>query len=165
MRVTKEAAKHVAGRLTEIKLSEEKKARKELSELAYSIAQDCVPKDVQEFYQKHKSFFHTTTRLQVSGTGLNYEELSFSPELPSRNEWRFSKLVTNKQAEQIVKLLNLKKKKEKERKELFVEIENAVLALGTYAKVEVEFKEAFAFLPKKLNQQLVVNINSIREKL
>lgn len=40
-----------------------------------------------------------------------------------------------------------------------------LIRLGTYKKVEVEFKEAYTFLPKTVSQSLVVNVDKIREKL
>lgn len=167
MRISKESAKSIAVKMTDKKSKDIDKLRKEISDFAYGIAKSTVKKDVLEFYEKHKGYFNITTTISVSGTGLNFQQLNFSPALPKSDStcWYITKLVDDKTAKKVVDLCDQKDKAKKELNKLQSDIENALISLGTYARVQEQFKEAAPFLPVKEKAELVVNLNDIRKRI
>lgn len=163
--ITKEIARSVSFKMTEIKREELKIIDKTISEAVYLIMKSKIPKNIFEFYQENIGYFKKFDSVNFIGNGLNHEYFSFSPDLPTTNECRNTVSLDEKQALKIIELYNKRNKLRKEIDCLSYEIQTALLSLRTYNKCSTEFKEAYIFLPKKVTQELIVNIDKIRAKL
>lgn len=167
MRISKEAARQISIKMTEKKQKELDILKKEISDVGYQLAKSTIKKDVLEFYEKHKGYFNVADTLQVSGTGLNFEQIYFSPSLPkSDSSQRYiAKLVDNETAKKIITLLHKKRDLKKQLDCLRNDIEIALISLGTHAKIQSEFKEAAPFIVVKESVALAVNISDIKKRL
>lgn len=164
-RITKDIANYVANRLTEKKSEEISKLQKSFEEISFKAYEKKIPKEVMDCFAKHKKYFDTTTQLRMVGNGWNYEYVSIGEELPT-NSGSYPNPSFDEKTNQLLltqhqKISDLKSKL----KPLKEEIITALIRLGTFKKVEIEFKEAYPFLPKTVSQSLVVNVDKIREKL
>ena len=164
-RITKEIAKYVAGKLTDKKQTEINKLHKSFEENAFNAYLKKIPKDVLECFNKHKRYFETTTQLKMVGNGWNYEYISIGKELPSMNGSYPTPQFDEKTSQVLLKEYQKINELKAKLKPLKEEIETALIRLGTFKKVEIEFKEAYTHLPKTVSQSLVVNVDKIREKL
>lgn len=165
MKVSKELAGLVANKMTDKKRKEIEVIEKQISEIGYDLAKSTVPKKVLEFYNDNHGYFYKCSQIQVSGNGMNYQVINFSPSVPTKNEWRINKSVDEKTGKKLSSLFSEKEAKQKELKELKNEIESAILSLGTHARVEEKFNEAYKLFPVKKHTEVIVNIDSIRKKL
>lgn len=164
-RITKEIAKKVALKLTENKRDEINALEKKLSDFCHNLAKAEIPKDILTCYNKNKQYFNTASQIRFVGNGTNHETVSFSPELPNLDSWYITVTPSKEVAKEFIQMFNDVKIKKREKSQLQDEIENALILLGTYKKVETEFKEAFELLPTRVNNQLIVNVSEIRKKL
>lgn len=165
MKITKTDAQSVALKMTEKKQKEIEVIKKELSDYAYQIAKSFVRKDIMDFYEKHPNYFKTIERIQVSGKNVNCEVISFDKKVPSTETYQQTRLVTDVQGLKISQLLNNKKILKEERDKLYVDIENALVSLGSYTRINEQFKEAVPFLPFKQKSEIVINLNDIRKRI
>ena len=164
-RITKEIAKYVAGKLTDKHKKEIEKVHNELKEMAYDAYSKKIPKDVLLAFEKNKSWMYKCESIRAVGNGFNHEYLYLSKQLPSKDGSYVTVQFDEKTSDKLRKHKNLLNSLNKKQEDLFDEIETALIRLGTFKKVEAEFKEAYIHLPKTVSQALVVNIDKIREKL
>ena len=164
-RITKEIANYVANKLTDKKKVEIEKLEKTFKENAYNAYLKKIPKDIIELSKKYKNYFKWIDQYKISGHGWNYEYIYMSASLPSCDGNYATIQLDEKTSQSLLKewqnIKDLKRKKELLHDEIFT----ALIRLGTFKKVETEFKEAYIHLPKTVSQALVVNIDKIREKL
>lgn len=165
MIISKQIATEIAKKLTQKKYDALEKIKKEISEKAYEIAKADVKKDIFEMYEKNKSFFKTSSAISFIGTGLNYESVTLPTPIPSTGGWNVRKQLNDKQASVFVSLFSKRDSLKKELRELFLEIENALLSLKSYLKITAQFPEAAKYLPIKENKELMINISAIVKKL
>lgn len=75
-------------------------------------------------------------------------------------------IVIKEEAEkELFKLITIKDEKLKEYSELFAEIQEALIQLSTFAKIQKEFPEAFEIIEKMENNSVAVNIKELRTKI
>lgn len=164
-RITKDIANYVASKLTEKKKVEIEKLEKTFKENAYNAYLMKIPKDVMEISKKYKNYFKLIDQYKIAGNGWNYEYIYMNASLPSCDGNYATIQLDEKTSQSLLKehnnIKDLKRKKEQLQDEIFT----ALIRLGTFKKVENEFKEAYIHLPKSVSQALVVNIDKIREKL
>nr|DAJ08476.1 MAG TPA: Nucleotide modification associated domain 5 [Caudoviricetes sp.] len=145
MRITKTIAENVAEELTK-KLDEKiKEHKKDLEKVAGNIYVKSLPKGLMEAYDKFPKYFNTRCSIQLVGNGANYETIWLDKEYPSV-EYRYT--ASEKDTKSILGRYDTIKKLEKEKKDLETNIQEALLALKTYKRVEQEFPEAVQYLPE-----------------
>lgn len=164
MRITKDAAKSIAIKLTEKKTKELNRIRTEISDITYNVALKQVPKDILDLHAKKPNYFKTFYRVYLTGKGLNHECIDIK-NVPGTDGYSKTILVDDKNASALATLINNRDTLISEIEKLKIEIEAALIGLGTYAKITSEFKEAVPFLPFKEKNELVINIKDIRKKL
>lgn len=165
MRITKDAAKSVAKKLTEKKRIQLEKIKSEISETGYKVLKGQTPPAILGLYAKHPAYFKKINNINVTGKGLNHQQIYLSKNLPCTETYSKTVLVDDENAAILSDLFNKKEALHTEIEKLEQEIEQALLSLVTYAKISQEFKEAVPFLPFKEKNELVVNIQDIRKKL
>lgn len=145
MRITKSIAENVAKRLTE-KLEEKiKEYQDDLEKIAGNIIKKKIPEIVLEAYELHPNYFYTRKYANLVGNGANYEAIYFDKRYPLIDS-SFS--VSAKETQSLVGRYDTIKKLQKEKSELETSIQEALLALKTYKRVEQEFPEAVQYLPE-----------------
>lgn len=163
MKITKTDAASVAEKMTDKQQKAIEKLQKELSEYAKQIALSHIKKEVMDAFKKFPQYFNTSSSINLTGNGLNYEYIGWEELLPYTGNR--AKLPTVAQANTVISLLNRISDLKKTKIKLYSDIENALLSLGTYAKIQAEFKEVAPFLPFKQKSEIVVNLTDIRKRL
>ena len=166
MRITKEAACKVADGLTSKKNEQIEKISGEIKAFATEIARKNTPKDILELFDKRSGhdWFYTSSSLKMVGNGLNHESVDIHP-TPSDGSFHITVEPNQQQATKMIRLLKVRDILSKQKKELYREIYNAIMSLGTYARITEKFPEAIPFLPTKEKAELAINISDIRKKL
>jgi hypothetical protein len=167
MRITKTIATDVASQLVQAKKIELKTLRDNQAEFITDIYEASLSDLIKNAFKKHKGFIYSGSSIRLNGEGLSvgYKNYPLSKELPKCNSCP-SFPLTSEQSAIVVDFENKIDTKEKEVKELFNNIEVALINLRTYGNVEKEFPEAFKLLPPaNINTGLIINIKDIRCKL
>lgn len=145
MRITKTIAENVAKKLTE-KLDEKIKDNQgDLEKIAGRIYENSLPKGLMDAYAMFPKYFSTRRSIQLVGNGANYESIYLDKEYPSI-EYRYT--ASEKETKSMLGRYDNIKKLKKEKSELEINIQEALLALKTYNRVEQEFPEAMQYLPE-----------------
>jgi len=163
-RVTKEIAKEVAKGLTANHLAQIEKINEKIATIAVSEASIQTPQEVKDFYKKHPSYCNVRTSIYLRGENMNQAWVQV-PALPWKGDG--STLILPAETGAKVQKLELKKRGiEKSMYELRKQIEQTVISLRTFKKVQEAFPEAAEFLPKGEAVYLpVVNLDVIRKEL
>lgn len=165
-KISKETANAIAEKLTEKKRKEHDQVVDELRAFCLDLCKKKIPAPVMECYDKHKDYFRVISSVQCSGNGANHETINLGSKLPSwNNSWSVQLALNVENGKTFVKLINQRDRLQKQTEELHAEIKNALISLGTYNRIAVEFPEAAKLLPVRATMSLVVNVDKIRQKL
>lgn len=166
MKISKDNARAIARKLTEKKQKEVDALDKQIRDFCQKLCEQKIPNPVYEIYKKHREYFENISFVQLIGNGANYESYSITEKLPSWTGYSTVKIsLTEKQGDVYTPLANKSKILHKELSALIDEIASTLLALGSDKKIRAEFPEAAKYLPTRSTQALIVNVDSIREKL
>lgn len=160
--ITKTQAGEIAVKLTANQQKEYDKARKETQTFFTEKYLATVPEEVKTLFEKYPSYFDSRKEFQLQGNGFNWQYVNTLKEVPC------SKITYSpepKEAEKLLKLLNIEDVKRNELKKLRSEIEVALNSLRTFKRINESFPEASKYLSIKTSTALVVNLSEIREKL
>jgi hypothetical protein len=160
-RITKEIAHATAVSLLSDKKENIKKLKEQLREMVTSAVKKTIPHEVMEMYKKHPDYFNTHTNTRFNCAGFAYEYYNFN-ELPDNGD---NPTIGTQEGNKILALSNKVADAESKYNSLRNEIEIALFAFRTYANVEKEFPEAFALLPEKMSQTVMINISSLRSQI
>lgn len=163
-RVTKEIAKAVAKGLTANHRARIEKINGTISAIAVTEILEQTPQEVKDFYVKYPNYCNARTHVYLQGETLN-QIWADVPALPWKGDG--STLIVSNEAGAKIQKLELKKQEiEKSRNTLYKQIEQTMLSLKTFKKVQDVFPEAAEFLPKGEAVYLpVVNLEGIRNEL
>jgi len=160
-RITKEIAHATAVSLLSKKKENLKELKSKLKNMITEAVKKTIPKEVMDLYGKYPEYFDTHSRTRFTCAGFGYEYYDFHT-LPDGQE---NPKIGTQDGNKILALSNKVTDSENEYKRLLNEIEVALFAFRTYSNVEKEFPEAFALLPTKVSQAVMVNISSIRSQI
>ncbi|RZJ90781.1 MAG: hypothetical protein EOO20_07115 [Chryseobacterium sp.] len=160
-RITKEIAHATAVSLLSKKKETLNGLKLRLKALVTEAVKKTIPKEVLQLFETQKHYLNTHSNTRLYGEGFGYEYYQFDQLPDDGNDPKVCVADGNK----ILALSNKIEKSEEEYKKLLKEIEIALFAFRTYANVEKEFPEAFALLPTKVSQAVMVNISSIRTQI
>lgn len=169
MRITKFDAENIAREMTKKHQREIEKSERELSALVTENYLKTIPEKVYKLFMEKDcgTYFKRTMSVVPVGVGLNFESFNLSKTCPctenSYYDCRFA--VSDSVAKKICDLDFSIKDAKKKRSDLGRDIENALLNLKTYKRIEEEFKEAAKYLPNKVSSAVTVNIDTIRNRL
>lgn len=162
MRITKQIAENIAEKLTEKKVKNLEDQKQKIKDLVTELIREKTPNEVVLLSKKQPSFFTITDIFRFDTEDFKWEYFQSNEKFPTtENHYEITK-------EENKKLFNLLQKREKiknEIRQLRKEIEQALINLKTFKRVETEFPEAFKFLPKNGSTALVVNVDHIRKQL
>lgn len=161
-RITKQIATEVAEKLMASRHVAIEKLKKERQEYIVACYLTLIPKDVQIFFTKFGSFCKPKCSVYVHGVGVKAQYIQFGKSLPDNNK---NLLLEDKEADAFIKFEDAICDAKKDYKKLFLEIEAALYGYRTYKKVEENFPEAYALLPKTNSCAVMINISSIRCQL
>ena len=165
-RITKQDANNIAKKLAEKKKQVADNLLLEYSQFVTDAYLKTVPKEVLAVYEKHGSYIKRTSAISFSGHGFRWEHVSVpNKQLVPASDGNANLDLNATLATQISKLKNKYDKAAKEYKDLVAEIENALISLVTYARIEKELPEAAAYLPNKQTMALAINFSDIRKKI
>lgn len=164
-RITKQIANDVTRSLMREKNETLKSMKNEFSEMVRNQYLKGIPKEIQEFFEKHRGFAKNSCTVYLTAHGFNRKNVSIKEAPGCMSHPSIS--LDAKTGDKLFKFDSKIETMNKENDELFTSIENALLNLKTFKAVEKEFPEAVPFLPKYVgvSTALVVNLSSIREKL
>lgn len=160
-RITKEIAHATAVSLLSKKKEKINELKEKLKALVTETVKKTIPHEVMVMFGKYPDYFDTHYNSRLQGAGFGYESYYFDA-LPYNKE---TPPVGSQDGNKILSLSNKVSDAEKEYKRLLTEIETALFAFRTYSNVEKEFPEAFALLPEKMSQAVMINISSLRSQL
>ena len=165
MRITKYLANKVAQQLIEKKQKEVSTLRTEFQEYLTVVAEKRVPKDVMEFFKKQCEYVETSQSIFLNEKGFNREVISLTRQVPAKSSSSLHIVLNDTEATKAKRLHNawLKAKENVER--LKRELENALLNLRTYNRIEKELPEAFQLLPQGGGMLIPINIEKLRKEI
>lgn len=167
MNITRTIAEEIAQKLTAQKQREIKEMKGRLSMAVTLAYESSLPKEVSQLFETHKDWMKKVSSVRLHGSGFNYQTINLSKTLPSKKEEYSSQNmdVEKGYGDKWLKEQQAIEKAEKELKTLVSEIENALIGLKTYKRVEETFPEAAKFLPQKGNTSIAINLSHIRNQL
>ena len=166
MNVTKIIAKEVAVLLTK-KLKEKADWLEiDLKNSVTSMYKISVPEIVVKISNDMPEWFRYRNTVIVQGNGFSYQHVSTTENVICKADLSYPILTpTPEQAKILIDLKTNFEDANKNYSEVLQEIEQALISLRTYKKVEENFPEAFIHLPNKIPTSLTVNLSDIRNKI
>ena len=165
MRITREKAEFVAGKLVESKREEVKEKRNELKAYVKEITLKRVPTSVSQMFKEFPEWVNASNQIRINNVSLNNYILKnhvIDEKVPAIHDFN----VTDSEAKKVHSLVDEIEKISDVADKLRTEIEILLINIKTYKRCETEFPEAFSFLPLEVpNAQLSVSVESVREKL
>lgn len=160
--ITKTQAEEAAVKLTATQQKEYDKARKETQTCFTELYLATIPEEVKSLFEKYPSYFVSRKEFQLHGNGFNWQHVNTLKEVPCAKR---AYSPEPKEAEKLLKLLNIEAEKRSELEKLRSEIEIALNSLRTFKRIKESFPEASKYLSIKTSTALAVNLSEIREKL
>lgn len=125
-----------------------------------------LPEGILDMYDKNKNYFYVSSGIHLYGNGFNRYWVNGLKLLPycTDNGGNFEPTKEGAKILHVIvdKLEDLKLK----RKQSILEIENTLIALGSYKKIQVEMPETFKYLPSNgVSTALMLNVAPINEKI
>ena len=166
MKISKEKANQAAMSMVQDKREKANEINQEISKLIEKAVKRSVPKAVKTAFELHPNFIRKSLSFSPRGLGIDRPgSITVSKEMPSTGRHGATVQLNIAEAEDFINLS--KKRDDITEKTAKVEknIYNAILALGTYKRVEENFPEAFPHLPTIENRQVVVQVKDIVNEL
>lgn len=161
-KISKEVANKTAVKIAEKLQKKVTEARIKMEQKITEIFKKKVPKAVLEFYEKYPEYTNTTKQFYASTYGFNYKYLSFSEHVPSNAKLTW----TEKEAGEVKRLEMIMEDLREKYKKTVQEIENTILALGTYKRVQEQCPDIYKYLPQLSgNTGLMLNVAPINTKV
>lgn len=165
-RVSKSKAEDIAKALTAKHVQEKKELNKNLSEEIVKAYLKTVPKDVMKLHQSRPGWLSTSRSVRFRDRGFNHKLVNLHESVPCGSSHSInSDVFKDEEVASFLKLQNKIDDKEKEIKELRLEIKSAILALGTEKRVRDNFPEAGKYLDPDSALLPAVNIDALRKRL
>jgi hypothetical protein len=158
-------ATQVAFKLTEKSKIAADNFKKEYEKLVTELYEAQTPQLVKDAYAKHREWFYRRSCVLFSGHGFQWEQANTQYPIICNNGTSASLQLTDKIAEKIMKAKRKYDKANDEYKQLKSETENALLALKSFKNIKQHFPDAVNFLPAETSTALVVNFDSLKDKL
>lgn len=166
MRISQEFSKNIANKMAEKLDKKIELAEKEYSEFVYKEYVKQTPKGMLVALKKYPNYVQTVNYVYFSGFGFNYEGVSVVKKVIEQSSNSRANLTLDKDlAGELIKFKRVVDDLKKERAELKREIQNALLTLRSFSEIKKQFPEAAKYLPNAEKRELVVDLQSIRNKL
>jgi hypothetical protein len=166
-RITQLIAEKVAEQIVKPIGVKIKEAEKEMGEYVRNIVLKEIPKEVVEFYAKHKAYTRELSTVYAKGVGISSYIIVHIETLPSNTGSYAKDLQLNKvDAAKVIKFNDHIKDLKEKKKNTYTEIYNLLLSLRTYKRVQAELPEIYPYLPNSNEgKQLMIIPSVVREKI
>lgn len=165
MRISKDLAGQIAYKLTDKTRLLVEKIKKDYQEVVTVLYEAQTPQAVIDCKKKFPDWFGTKSCVYFSGHGLSHENCTTTRQIISNN-WSNAHLELNsKIADKITKAKRKYDKVKDDYNQLKKETEQALINLGTYARIRENIPAAAPFLPPPISNALVCNFDSLNSKL
>ncbi len=168
MRISKDTAWHIAIKLCEKFKTEYEQFEKEYEQLVIAEYKKQVPKEVYDMQKKHPDYFETVSGVRLLTHGFNHETVCTEDKdfVISNNGGNYANIKLDKKLSSTLMTAKRKFDSAKEKhKKLLNECKQALINLGTVARIKDKFPEAIPFLPVGSSMALVLNYDSLRKKI
>lgn len=137
----------------------------ELSQYITDQYNATLPKDVLNLFNQYPNYFKRAGTVLLKGNGLN-SGYYLSKSVCAVSDYQVALQPEPAAAKIISKSLNEIEKLETKRNQLKVQIEQTLLSLKTYKRIEDQFPEAYALIPERATvNAIAVPIDDIRKQL
>lgn len=162
-RITKEAAHNAAEAITKSLKEAIAQKKVEMGEVLYDLVKAHIPAVVLGLQETKSKYIDTYQSLSLMGNGFSYYSVKMKDPLPMEGHSSYY-YINVKDAAKMTKLRNELETMEEKYERTQTEIETAILALGTYKRVEESYPEAVAYLPlANTNTGVALNLQPIRK--
>lgn len=163
--ITKDHANIIAKEMVK-KMNEKIRLKEEdLSQYITEQYNATLPKDVLSLFNQYPNYFRKAGRVLLKGNGLN-SGFNLLKSVCAVSDYQIALQPDPAAAKIISKSLSEIEKLETKRNQLKVQIEQTLLSLKTYKRIEDQFPEAFALIPQRGTINAVaIPIDDIRKQL
>jgi hypothetical protein len=169
MRISQDAARQAANKLTANAEKNVDALRKEFSELVKKYYIDSLPKGLMEMAGKFSEYFHSVRSIYLNSHGFNRLDVDVEGEVPAKSGWYHATFdaLTPKTADILKKAHNKYVDAKKEYEALVLETKTALLNLKTTKRIAEELPIALAHIASGMPQYPVpaLNLKSLKVKL
>lgn len=170
-KVSKADAKTISYKICEGLNKKITKLKEERSAVVTKMYVEGIPVDVMKLWKKHSEYIQATNNIQINGNGYSNWSVNLIGKHPhcSSSQYHIKWEPTREQAA-IIHDLDIKiDELHNKYKTALIEIENTLLALGTWKRVEAELPSAKDYIPKSVNgvktMALMINVAPVNEKI
>ena len=164
-RITKELAASIAEKLTVKSKESVEFLKNEYGKCVYDFYISQTPDEVKVGFSKYPDWFYTSKSISLNGFGFNWERISVQDHVVCNTGSSAYLTLNAKISDKITKHKRKYEKAAKEYRELFIETEQALLALRTYKNIEENIPAAKPYLPPPMSNALVCNFQSLNRKI
>lgn len=138
---------------------------KQLQKVTTEIYEDQIPIEVMKVFKNHYEFIETTQSVYLDGHGFNRKTISLTKQLPSRSRYNATLKLNAVIADRIMKASKKYDKAKQDFEELLLQTKSALTTLKTNKNIRENLPEAIPFLPPPVSNSLVVNFDSLKNRL
>jgi len=124
-----------------------------------------IPKAVMEVFEKSPNYFNSCYSIKLIGNGWNYETVSSVGHIPSDDGGYPNFEPTKKISDSLKKMKHAHEDAKLAYEKLLSDTENALLSLRTFARIKENFPEAEKYLPPPMSNAVMINLDSIQDRL
>ena len=163
-RISQELAQSIAYKLTEKSRIACDKLHVYFREFVTCLYEEQTPEEVKKCLKNHPDWIQTNSTIRLDGHGFRWEYVtSTRPVIQTDKDNKLE--MTAKVADKISSLKNKWEKSKKVYEELKAEAKQALLSLRTFNNIRKELPQAAPMLPPPISNALVVNFNSLKNRL
>ena len=163
--ITKDHANFIASQMVKKMSAEIQSHQEALSQFVTDRYNETIPADILDAYKKYPNYFKRASRILLRDNGLNDSFGLFKP-VCALSDFQAVFQPDTPAAKVISKHLNQIDKLKTKRDSLKKQIEQTLLSLRTYKRIEDKFPEAFALIPQRSTVNAVaIPIDDIRKQL
>lgn len=163
MRMSKELAQNIAREITKKRLLAITKLQEQFDKIITEECEKQVPLAVRKAFKSHPAYIRQTKSVSIHGVGLSTRHYqSLLRDIPEHKNDRSIKMP-DAIAATLTKMIEQLEDMRKSYNEMRKEIENSLIALNSFSRIQKELPEAVKYLPKSTSQALMVNLDKTRE--
>lgn len=164
-RISKDLAGQIARKLTEKSRIATEKYLKEYQKLVTDLYEEQIPQAVKDCFKKYPDWFYTRLHVTFAGHGFSHESITPTKNLICNEGTSSTLILTAKIADQLTSAKRKWLKAKDNYDQLRLESEQALLTLKTFNNIRKELPEAAPMLPPPMSNALVVNFDSLKNRL
>lgn len=166
-RITKTIAADIAEQVCAPIWAEKEQAELEFITQVETWYKQQIPEEVLAFHKKHKTYLAHSNNVYLQSHGFSYTDVKLTESYPyvyRKNNSRMLDLDAKKGA--LLQKMQQKIEKLKEKyNNTYSEIEQALISLGTYKRVEVELPDIYPLLPGAPNSKALMLLGPVKTKI